>query len=260
MSMASEEEVLAATGAPRGAVSPFGLPAPLRILADESIFTEEEVSIGSGLRGTTVILAQADLRRLLGEVEALANIALDPGFAGAVIADYNSFTLGMVKLILGSGYRFDALWVFSDLCYKNGLLFSPRFYEQAVLPHQRRLFDLARENGMKVIYHCDGNVRSFLPLVMRAGIDCIQPLEARAGNVVQDYLRSYPGVLSFMGNVDMDAFTTTKERIRAEVTGKILSAKASHRYLFHSDHSVPDSVSLENYGYAIRVAREVAGL
>jgi len=198
--------------------------------------------------------------RLLGEVEALANIALDPGFAGAVIADYNSFTLGMVKLILGSGYRFDALWVFSDLCYKNGLLFSPRFYEQAVLPHQRRLFDLARENGMKVIYHCDGNVRSFLPLVMRAGIDCIQPLEARAGNVVQDYLRSYPGVLSFMGNVDMDAFTTTKERIRAEVTGKILSAKASHRYLFHSDHSVPDSVSLENYGYAIRVAREVAGL
>ena len=64
-----EEEVLAATGAPRGAVSPFGLPAPLRILADESIFTEEEVSIGSGLRGTTVILAQADLQRLLGVVE-----------------------------------------------------------------------------------------------------------------------------------------------------------------------------------------------
>jgi len=66
MTMASEEEVLAATGAPRGAVSPFGLPAPLRILADESIFTAEEVSIGSGLRGTTVILAQADLQRLLG--------------------------------------------------------------------------------------------------------------------------------------------------------------------------------------------------
>ena len=69
MSMASEEEVLAATGAPRGAVSPFGLPLPVRILADESIFTEEEVSIGSGLRGTTIILAQADLQRLLGEVE-----------------------------------------------------------------------------------------------------------------------------------------------------------------------------------------------
>ena len=43
------------------------------------------------------------------------------------------------------------------------------------------------------------------------------------------------------------------------MAGKILSAKASHRYLFHSDHSVPDSVSLQNYGYAIQVAKEVAG-
>jgi len=201
--------------------------------------------------------------RLLGEVEALANIALAPEFAAALIAEYNAFTLRMLKLIFARGYRFDALWVFSDLCYKNGMLFSPQFYEHSVLPHQRQLFDLARENGMKLIYHCDGNVARFLPLLMRAGIDCIQPLEARAGNDAAGYLREYPGRLSCMGNIDMDVFTGctagTKERIRAEVTGKILSAKPSHRYLFHSDHSVPDSVSLENYGHAIQVAREVAG-
>jgi len=201
--------------------------------------------------------------RLLGEVEALANIALAPEFAAAVIADYNAFTLGMVKLVLQQGYRFDALWVFSDLCYKNGMLFSPAFYEQSVLPHQRELFDLARENCLKVIYHCDGNVAQFLPLVLRAGIDCIQPLEARAGNQVAEVLRQYPGRLSCMGNIDMDAFggppAGVRERIRAEVTAKILSAKPSRRYLFHSDHSVPDSVSLEDYGYAIQVAKEVAG-
>mgnify|MGYP001119954876 FL=1 len=69
MTMASEEEVLAATGYPLGAVSPFGLPDPLRILADESIFTEAEVSIGSGVRHSTVILRQEDLQRALGEVE-----------------------------------------------------------------------------------------------------------------------------------------------------------------------------------------------
>jgi len=201
--------------------------------------------------------------RLLGEVEALAGIALAPEFASRVIADYNAFTLAMLKLIFQQGYRFDALWVFSDLCYKNGMLFSPGFYEASVLPHQRLLFDLARENGMKVIYHCDGNVAQFLPLVMRAGIDCIQPLEARAGNDAAGILRQYPGRLSCMGNIDMDAFNGppagARQRIRAEVTGKILSAKPSRRYLFHSDHSVPDSVSLEDYGYAIQVAKEVAG-
>jgi uroporphyrinogen decarboxylase len=201
--------------------------------------------------------------RLLGEVEALAAIAADPEFAARIIADYNAFTLGMVKLVLQSGYRFDAIWVFSDLCYKNGMLFSPVFYLESVLSHQRRLFDLARENRMKIIYHCDGNVGQFLPLLMRAGIDCIQPLEARAGNQVAEVLKEYPGRLSCMGNIDMDAFNGPpegrRERIRAEVTGKVLSAKASRRYLFHSDHSVPDSVSLQDYSYLIQVAKEVAG-
>jgi len=69
MTMASEDEVLAVTGYPLGAVSPFGLPQSLRILADDSIFTEEEVSIGSGIRYTTVIMRQEDLQKALGDVE-----------------------------------------------------------------------------------------------------------------------------------------------------------------------------------------------
>ncbi len=69
LTMARPEEVLAVTGYPRGAVSPFGLPRPLRILADESIFAEEEISIGSGERGVTVIMRSDDLRRALGDVE-----------------------------------------------------------------------------------------------------------------------------------------------------------------------------------------------
>ena len=69
ISMANEEEVLVATGYRVGAVSPFGLPAPMRVLADESVFAPSEVSIGSGERGVAVILASADLRRALGEPE-----------------------------------------------------------------------------------------------------------------------------------------------------------------------------------------------
>ena len=69
LTMASEEEVLAATGYPRGAVSPFGLPTPVRILLDTSVLEQDEVSIGSGVRSTTVIMRREDLLRALGEVE-----------------------------------------------------------------------------------------------------------------------------------------------------------------------------------------------
>jgi Cys-tRNA(Pro) deacylase len=69
MSMASEMEVLAATGFVRGAVTPLGLPQPMRILADESVFVPDEISIGSGVRGVAVILKPTDLQSALGPLE-----------------------------------------------------------------------------------------------------------------------------------------------------------------------------------------------
>ncbi len=69
LTMATEAEVRAVTSYERGAVAPFGLPQPLRILVDESVFKQEEVSLGSGVRGTAVIMTSRDLRRALGNVE-----------------------------------------------------------------------------------------------------------------------------------------------------------------------------------------------
>jgi prolyl-tRNA editing enzyme YbaK/EbsC (Cys-tRNA(Pro) deacylase) len=69
LTTASEDEVLAATGYPLGAVSPFGLPAPIRVLVDRSVPAQKEVSLGSGVRGVTVILSTEDLMRALGNVE-----------------------------------------------------------------------------------------------------------------------------------------------------------------------------------------------
>ena len=69
MTMATDEEVLQVTGYPPGAVSPFGLPQPLRLLVDPVVLDQEEVSIGSGVRNTTVILLQEHLRQALGQFE-----------------------------------------------------------------------------------------------------------------------------------------------------------------------------------------------
>ncbi len=69
LTMAKEDEVLQVTGYPVGAVSPFGTARKLRVVVDAGVFAEEEVSLGSGLRGVAVILKREDFRRALGEVE-----------------------------------------------------------------------------------------------------------------------------------------------------------------------------------------------
>jgi Cys-tRNA(Pro) deacylase len=76
LTMASEEEVLQVTGYQLGAVSPFGLSQPMRILVDASVFTQLEVSIGPGIRSATVILSADDLRAALGPVE-IVNLIVD---------------------------------------------------------------------------------------------------------------------------------------------------------------------------------------
>ena len=69
--MASPDEVKAVTGFEIGAVGPFGLPGRLRILVDRKLFKQLEVSIGSGVRGTTVFLRTDDLKAALGDSEEI---------------------------------------------------------------------------------------------------------------------------------------------------------------------------------------------
>ena len=71
MTMATEDEVFAVTGYRVGAVSPLGLSNPLKVLIDESVLLEDEISIGSGIRNTAILLKSADLRRVLKNAEVI---------------------------------------------------------------------------------------------------------------------------------------------------------------------------------------------
>ena len=70
LTTATEAEVLEVTGYAIGAVAPIGLRQPVRVLIDKSILAQDEISLGSGLRGAAIILYPADL------LDALAALGL----------------------------------------------------------------------------------------------------------------------------------------------------------------------------------------
>ena len=72
LTLATADELRRVTGYEMGAVAPFGLPTPLRILVDQSVLDQTEVSLGSGVRGTAVILKTADLLKALEGVEVVS--------------------------------------------------------------------------------------------------------------------------------------------------------------------------------------------
>jgi Cys-tRNA(Pro) deacylase len=70
--MATEEEVQDVTGYRVGTVSPFGLRNPVKVLIDESVLREEEISTGSGARQMAIIMKSGDLYRALGQPEVVS--------------------------------------------------------------------------------------------------------------------------------------------------------------------------------------------
>jgi prolyl-tRNA editing enzyme YbaK/EbsC (Cys-tRNA(Pro) deacylase) len=61
LTTATEEELQQVTGYSRGAVAPFGLPAPMRVLVDRALLDQDVISMGSGVQGTTVVLRSVEM-------------------------------------------------------------------------------------------------------------------------------------------------------------------------------------------------------
>jgi uroporphyrinogen decarboxylase len=198
--------------------------------------------------------------RTLGMEPSLLALAMDPEWFGEIVATHAEMVLALTRHLLAQGPAPDALWFFSDLCYRNGMLFSPQAYRTWMQPWHRQFADLCHEHDMSLILHCDGDVGQFIPLLIESGFDCIQPLEARAGNDVRRLKPLYGDQISFFGNMDMDVYATgDRERVREEVVSKVEVAKVGGGYIHHSDHSVPPTVSYEIYRYAQELAKEHGG-
>ena len=70
--MATEEEVFEVTGYRVGTVSPFGVKTQVRMMIDASVLKEDEISIGSGIRNTAIIMKSTSLRHALGDAEIVS--------------------------------------------------------------------------------------------------------------------------------------------------------------------------------------------
>ena len=183
------------------------------------------------------------------------NMVSDPGFAGELFEAQADLTIAVLARARQAGIVPDGLFLIEDMGYRSGTLFSPRAYRKTLWPAQRRIGDYLRSHGMTYFLHTDGDVRSFIPDFIEAGMQVLQPMEAKIGIDVRELKREYGRELSFMGNIDATIMSKTKAEIEAEVRDKVTVAMEGGGYIYHSDHSVPPDVSWEQYQYVIEMVR-----
>lgn len=185
----------------------------------------------------------------MGDENILMTMAMEPKLLTDMWEAYVDLVIGNCDILFGAGIKPDGCFVGGDIAYKNGLLFSPEMYRQLVFPYLKRIIDhLKHERGLKIVYHSDGNPTEALPILLEAGIDCLEPLEVNAGMDVRTLAPEWGDRLAFMGNISTQTMAGPKDKLEEEVRSKIEACKAAGaRYIIHSDHSVPNTVPLENF-------------
>jgi len=188
------------------------------------------------------------IQRYVGSERLLMAIVTQPEWVKEMYMTQAELVIAMFELMEEEGFKFDGVFLASDLGYKNGLLFSLRHYEEQLFPPDKMICDYFNKKDIPVILHSDGYVKPLIPYFIKAGFSCLQPLEVKAGMDVRELKKDYGKELAFMGGIDVNAMAHPDPKvIEEEIKTKFEVAKDSGGYIYHSDHSVPDNVNFQQY-------------
>jgi len=187
----------------------------------------------------------------------LIAIATEPEWVRDMYETDADLVIQMYEIMKEGGFEFDGVFLYCDLGYRNGLLFSPRHFDEQLRPTLRRLFDHFNGDGVPIILHNCGGVRDLIPRFIEDGLTCLQPLEVKAGMDLIELKRDFGGRLAFMGGIDVRAMVDPDPGvIEEEIKTKLLSAKKGGGYVYHSDHSVPNNVSFDQYRRVLQLVKK----
>jgi uroporphyrinogen decarboxylase len=139
-----------------------------------------------------------------------------------------------------AGDLVDGFFFGNDFGTQRDLLVSPAQLEEFIFPWFRKFTAQAHRFGYQVILHSCGSVHRVIGTLIDAGVECLHPLQALAGNMHAETLaRDFKGKISFLGGIDTQELLVhgTPAEIRNEVhrvqslLGPFLIVSPSHEAL-----------------------------
>jgi len=194
---------------------------------------------------------------IVGSERLLIALIEQPDWCREMFDTFADLTVKNCEAMLKAGYRFHGAFFYDDNGYRNGLLFSNEVYKATLFDAHKKLCAHAHSKGLPTILHSCGNVTDRVELFIEAGFDCLEPLEVKAGMDIIDLKRRYGDRLAFMGGIDVRKMSHPDPAvIEEEIRTKFEAVMPGGGYIYHSDHSVPDDVSFEQYKRVIELVRK----
>lgn len=162
----------------------------------------------------------------------------------------------LYEMILNEGYRFDSVWWWDDMGYKNNQFFSLSTYRDLLRPVHQKAIDWAHSKGMKAQLHSCGDIHPFVPDLVSIGLDALNPLEVKAGMDPVALKQQFGKDLVFHGGVNAVLWDDIPA-LQQELRRLIPQMKQGGGYICATDHSIPNTVSLSDFRDTIALIKKL---
>ncbi len=204
---------------------------------------------------------------LMGFEAWLVRAASDPEFANALLSKITDIQIGLDRVGLEATAKYLQIFKASgeDLGMQTGPLYSLTMFRSLLLPHLRRRWQAARayldqvSPSVKIMLHSCGSIHPFIPDLIRAGVEVLDPVQPQAANMDPTELkREFGDRLVFHGGVDIQEILPfgSEGDVEAEVRKRISAFGPGGGYILAPSHNVQADTPPANLVAMCRAAHQ----
>ena len=180
----------------------------------------------------------------------------EPEWVKDMFKTYLDMSVALFDMVWDEGYCFDSIFWYDDMGYKGAAFFSNDIYAELLQPFHKQAIDWAHNRGIKTHLHSCGNIMARVPQLVEIGLDCLNPIEIKAGMDLKALKRDFGGKLTFHGGTNA-LLMDQPDKIIPCIEEMLPIVKENGGYIFSSDHSIPNAVSLDSYRQIVEAVKKV---
>lgn len=187
-----------------------------------------------------------------GGMDRWTKMLTDPDDVMAACEDELSNSIARAGKILKScGKHVQLLTIGDDMGQQKGPFVRPKLVEKFTIPFIRRFCDFVHRNSdVKIFMHNCGSIKPYIPMLIDAGVDALNPVQISAENMnPRDLAREFGGKIVFWGG-GCDTQDVLWRRTPVEVSAHVRELvgiwKSTRGVVFNQVHNIMGNVPPEN--------------
>lgn len=178
-----------------------------------------------------------------GLQQSLIDFAREPRHTKDFFKSSLNNAFSKYKKLKEEGHTFDAIWIYEDIAYDNGLYFSIDKYKSQLLDFHKEISSYFQNEAVFVIFHCDGMIEQLMPFLIKAGFSGIHPLqESNNPNIIR-IKKDFKEAITFIGGIGLGRL----KGLHQDILDRVEAFKQDGNYIFCFDGPIPQDTEFNIY-------------